>query len=241
MKFSLISTLLVAGAGLVSANTAAEEPTRNALANVRFGHAMAPEQNIPPPPRVMIISSVQAAPGPGGRMRGCGGRFRSKAIAVANAFRKAFGLEPIEVVPHHMHHPHPPKGAEAHILPFIGAGTPTFANIKMEGAPPHPHFHHSHHSHHRASFHERLNRALLSLGPWEGGAVAFVLGCGIGVLLRMFFVLILVTVRAFKCKRSNADGSEYTRIYLVEQDAEEIFVAPPQYNDEKVEEVAAQV
>jgi len=45
---------------------------------------------------------------------------------------------------------------------------------------------------------KRLSHALRVLGPWEGRAVAFVLGCGIGVVLRMIYVLILVTCRMFR-------------------------------------------
>ena len=49
----------------------------------------------------------------------------------------------------------------------------------MAMAPPvHHHMHHGHfrHMHHRGSFIRRIHRALMSLGPWEGRAIAFVLG-----------------------------------------------------------------
>jgi len=45
-------------------------------------------------------------------------------------------------------------------------------------------------------FLHRVHRALLSLGPWEGRMVAFVLGCGLGVLLRMFWVLAVLLTRS---------------------------------------------
>jgi len=253
MKFSVISSILLAGAGLVSANIAVEEPTRNALTNLRFGHAMAPKDGAAPAPNaahspklIMITSTIYTTQSPGGKKHGCGGsRFRAKAIALANVFRKTFGLKLLPEAPahhghmHHHHH-HPPKGADkgshdgmVHALPFIGAGTPTHDFVNLEGVPiSHPH--HFHHGSHRHSFNDRLNRALMSLGPWEGGAVAFVLGCGIGVLLRMFFVLLVVTFRGFKSSRSSEP--EYTQI-----DAEEIVIPPPQYTDEKVEAVSAQV
>ncbi|KAK6977614.1 hypothetical protein R3P38DRAFT_519028 [Favolaschia claudopus] len=104
------------------------------------------------------------------------------------------------------------------------------------------HLHHPHHPHafHRAqSFLGRVHFALLSLGPWEGRAVAFVLGCGIGVLLRMVYVLLLVSYRfMFRSPRSSAEEDEYTLLeHEDELDAEEIFVAPPMYTypvDEKV-------
>ncbi|THU92167.1 hypothetical protein K435DRAFT_672673 [Dendrothele bispora CBS 962.96] len=83
-----------------------------------------------------------------------------------------------------------------------------------------------HHKFHRASFLQRLHVALMTLGPWEGRAIAFVLGCGLGVLLRMIWVLAVVSYRAIKGDREEED--EYT--FVPDQyDAEEIFVAPPQY------------
>ncbi|PCH35947.1 hypothetical protein WOLCODRAFT_28229 [Wolfiporia cocos MD-104 SS10] len=83
--------------------------------------------------------------------------------------------------------------------------------------------------HHRGPFLRRLHFALMALGPWEGRAVAFVLGCGIGVLLRMMWVLGIVMVRAISGRRSE-DAAET----VFDLDAEEILVPPPQYTDEKV-------
>jgi hypothetical protein len=245
MKFAVVSSILLAGAGLVSANVAVEEPTRNALTNLRFGHAMAPKEaarapNASPLPKMILITSTTyTTQSPGGKKHGCGGgRFRSKVIALANAFRKTFGMELLPEAPvhyGHMHHHHH-KGSHdgmVHALPFIGAGTPTHDFVDLERVPIN-HAHHFHHGHHRHSFNDRLNRALMSLGPWEGGAVAFVLGCGIGVLLRMFFVLIIVAFRGFKCSRS-------TELGYIQIDAEEIVIPSPQYTDEKVEAITAQV
>jgi len=48
---------------------------------------------------------------------------------------------------------------------------------------------------HRGPFLRRVHRALMMLGPWEGRIVAFVLGCGIGVLLRMVWVMAVLLVR----------------------------------------------
>ncbi|KAI0041462.1 hypothetical protein FA95DRAFT_1576341 [Auriscalpium vulgare] len=83
----------------------------------------------------------------------------------------------------------------------------------------------------------RVHRALMSLGPWEGRLVAFVLGCGIGVLLRMFYVLAVVLVRAVRGRslrgeEDDFDHVEYEGVLFI--DAEEIVVPPPQYTDEKV-------
>ncbi|KAF8068603.1 hypothetical protein FPV67DRAFT_1668681 [Lyophyllum atratum] len=58
---------------------------------------------------------------------------------------------------------------------------------------------------------QRVHVALMVLGPWEGRAVAFVLGCGIGVLLRMFWVLAIVSYRLIKGPKEdeNKDPSYY--------------------------------
>ncbi|KAG6841690.1 hypothetical protein H0H93_004197 [Arthromyces matolae] len=80
----------------------------------------------------------------------------------------------------------------------------------------------------KSSFVRRLHVALMALGPWEGRAVAFVLGCGIGVLLRMLWVLVIVTFRLFKAPR---DENVYTPILLVEEytEAPVSAAAPPTY------------
>lgn len=108
-----------------------------------------------------------------------------------------------QVEKHHAHHAHHHKGAHAH-----------------------------HHMHH-ASFMRRIHRALAGLGPWEGRAVAFVIGCGLGVLMRMFWVLAVVAVRFVRGGR-NDEEVEYREILLV-TDAEDVIVAPPHYEyvDEK--------
>lgn len=87
-----------------------------------------------------------------------------------------------------------------------------------------------------SSFTQRVMDALLSLGRWEGRAVAFVLGCGLGVLIRMIWVLVVVAFRAVKapCSSSAPHDEGYEAVY-----AEELFVAPPEYTyqDEKSGEV----
>jgi len=71
----------------------------------------------------------------------------------------------------------------------------------------------------------RLHRAMNHLGPWEGRAVAFVLGCGMGVLIRMFFVFVVLLVRA---RRSSASATE------AEDEEEATEQTPPRYSsDEK--------
>ena len=126
--------------------------------------------------------------------------------------------------------------------------------------PHHPHRHHKHgkhHKHHRcgkAAFLKRLSFALMTLGPWEGRAVAFVLGmsatyyfdflnidsnflgCGLGVLLRMMWVLCVITFRAIRGRK--VEETEYTIIHEYIEDDEAPTSAPPSYAyyiDEKVD------
>ena len=58
-------------------------------------------------------------------------------------------------------------------------------------------------------------------------------GCGIGVLLRMFWVMAIVVARTIRGGDSTAD-IEVHDILVFEADAEDILVPPPQYTDEKV-------
>jgi hypothetical protein len=53
------------------------------------------------------------------------------------------------------------------------------------------------HRHRPHSFLGRLHKALLTLSPWEGRALSFVVGCGIGVLLRMLYVFGVLAYRCF--------------------------------------------
>jgi len=162
-------------------------------------------------------------------------RFKQKAVELSNFFRQALGLPLIAGG-----HPGPAHDG-ARIL-FIG--TP---GSRMELGPnfrenPHPRPHHHHrphpgpHPHHRlgqGDFLGRINYSLMNLGRWEGRAVAFVLGCGIGVLIRMIFVLGLVMYRAVKGRRG--EEHEYSQITIIEQVAPKS--APPAYTfpvDEKV-------
>ena len=54
-------------------------------------------------------------------------------------------------------------------------------------------------------------------------ALALFLGCGIGVLLRMVWVMVLVTARAFRGSRE--EETEYDVVF----DEAEMLVPPPQY------------
>ncbi|CDO75534.1 hypothetical protein BN946_scf184825.g3 [Trametes cinnabarina] len=131
------------------------------------------------------------------------------------------------------------EAERAPVLPFIGTPVrPAFAmaeGIDDRWAMAGRRRFHRHHG----SFLRRVHHALVVLGPWEGRAVAFVLGCGIGVLLRMVWVMVLVTARAIRgpsSDRSSAGSPQegiivdgYTYDIVFDGDAEEILVPPPQY------------
>lgn len=241
MKLSVISSL-VAGASLVSA-----VPMRvvmltgnsggNASPAIHFGHPGVSHED------AVVQTSTPAVTH--GRPCGGGRRFREKAVKLSNAFRQAVGLPLIES---DLKGDTTVHGGVVRIMPFIG-GPPTIVQlnetgdegktrggdrVKVVNALPVAHGHYGHHRmrmHSQESFTSRLHYALMMLGPWEGRAVAFVLGCGIGVLLRMMWVLALVSYRAFKGER---ETDEYS--HLQYGDAEEIVVPPPTYIyvDEKV-------
>jgi len=160
-------------------------------------------------------------------------RIHEKAINISNAFRLALGMDRIEAHP--------------------TAVTPGFVHLTAlpsaipnpEGHHRHPHHHHDHHHEHhhhkshppKTTFMRRIHLALTSLGRWEGRAVAFVLGCGIGVLLRMFFIMGVVLYRSIRV--GSSDDEEDVRaayqIIRLYDDAEELAVPPPHYIvDEKV-------
>lgn len=113
------------------------------------------------------------------------------------------------------------------------------------------HRHHHHHHHggviqrlglgciRNAPFLRRVHVALATLGPWEGRAVAFVLGCGIGVLIRMFWVLVLVAYRSIRGVdqdgSENRNDNEYTPILVIEEEVDDSCAPAPAYTntDEK--------
>ncbi|KAH9892427.1 hypothetical protein C8Q73DRAFT_666312 [Cubamyces lactineus] len=194
----------------------------------------------------------------GGNRRHFCQRLREKALEVSNKFRAMFGFAPDEltVTPYrgpingpdkNLVHilPITPPGGEipavharpiptdnkVSILPFIGTPVrPAFAQGE-DGWVARPGGHRF--RHHRGSFLRRVHHALMVLGPWEGRAVAFVLGCGIGVLLRMVWVMVLVTARAIRgpSRRSaDYDGvNDGYDVVVFDEDAEELLVPPPQY------------
>jgi len=236
MKFSILP-LLIAGAGI--AQHVSASPIRvvvTEISNIRLGHAVANvdgNSNIAHvfPPAIMGTQVDDA--GRHKKHRLCRGGMRDKAIAISNAFRKILGLPLIEA------HARPPMDGEKEVhnglvrimpMPFIG--TPVDEQGEMQKGP-YRHHHHQH-KHHKGSFMRRIHHALMSLGPWEGRAVAFVIGCGIGVLLRMVWVMAIITYRMIRGERD--EEPDYTTI-VFEQHAEEYVIPPPQYIDEKVEAI----
>ena len=262
MKLSLLTAAIAAGAALVSAaplrvvvisSNNVERPVDfpgAVVAPARFGHAV-PEMprlalgwkpNVGPPP--MRANQMQ-------RKRPCmGAKLRQKAVNISNSFRKMFGLPIIEEAPRYgdihqikeainsFHHKELHGGERVKILPFI----PTENVNGMQRGHGRPHFHHNHQFHQEQDFLVRIQNSIMSLGPWEGRAVAFVLGCGIGVLLRMFFVLSVVLYRSF---RGSNDEPEYEEVLIFEVEENDARRAPPPYvypvdQKETVEETPAQ-
>jgi len=134
---------------------------------------------------------------------------------ITNKLREAFGLPLIEAS-----YPSISAAEEAHILPYE-----TREHVKL------------HRSRRRAqTFLRRLRRSVAALSPWEGRALSFVLGCGIGALLRMFFVF---TVLIFRSLRSSRGSS----IQLDDQSYDDLpqlipIGSPPAYWDLKTDVVS---
>jgi len=217
----------------------------------RFGHAV--------PMRTVAATQVIGEPV---KKVPCGGRplsrFRHKAVEISNIFRQALGLPliqtggPVEgnviiwtnaMPPIHTVTPirtfapvqYGNKGARIYATPNMNPNMPPGRGHHMP--PPAPRIHHHLHRHQfgRGSFITRVHYSLMNLGRWEGRAVAFVLGCGIGVLLRMIWVIAIVMYRTVRGQRS--EGHQYSQITIIEEVVETPNSAPPIYTypvDEKV-------
>jgi hypothetical protein len=185
--------------------------------------------------------------------------FHDKALDISNAFRHALGMPLIEPgkPEDKMYKIMPFIGTPPTFVEVEGMkngqlegktrGGDTIRILPAGGAMPPPQFdghHHHHHGHHGGHHHlahgqhhrdghnflERLETALLALGPWEGRAVAFVLGCGLGVLLRMLWVLAVVAYRNIKGERE--EEPEYSQITVIEEydeEPQEVLFPPPNY------------
>ncbi|EJD02914.1 uncharacterized protein FOMMEDRAFT_20117 [Fomitiporia mediterranea MF3/22] len=207
------------------------------VAHMRWGLAAAGAAQSVPKPETKKVEWVQLQDGmPSGPVRKhrCSGGARRKAIKLANWLREKVGLEPI-VPHHHMHFPHGhPMPHRPEHAPGDAMFIPAPYRVNSEGAKNHiivedaphviPYSHHRrpHFHHHRPhSFVGRVQRALMTLGPWEGRITAFVIGCGIGSLLRMFYVLCVLGVRSFR-RRDEEDQME-----VIFAEVEDV---PPQYH-----------
>ncbi|KAL0957058.1 hypothetical protein HGRIS_003156 [Hohenbuehelia grisea] len=227
MKFATLQCL-VFGAGLVAATplrvimlSSHSEVTTGLRFGMPVAHINPHVAQIVDPMNKITTTPSEAGPQmhKGAMRRPC----HSKAIGLSNTFRKILGLPLIE---------DNPSGSNVHggmvrILPFVG--TPNvMVNTNTEISTP-PVIRPLHFLKQKnASFMRRLHFALMALGPWEGRAVAFVLGCGIGVLLRMIWVLVVISYRSVRGETE--DPTEYQHVvYEYVDDAEEIFVAPPSY------------
>jgi len=155
---------------------------------------------------------------------------RRKALRLSNAFRQALGWPLIETESSPTVHDRYKSFMDP--LPHMISGEAE-GNSELHGGPEsdegHKHRHHRHHQHHHHhrhrhehSFLARIHRAIMALGPWEGRAVAFVLGCGIGVLLRMIWVIAVVGYRY-----ASGQGLEcsYARVLVLPVED----VPPPRY------------
>ncbi|KAJ7162327.1 hypothetical protein C8R46DRAFT_1353293 [Mycena filopes] len=194
-----------------------------------------------------------------------GSRIRQKVTSFSQAFKIAFGFKASSSSD--SAHPHPtswrssrtPSSARPcprpcptsrrHIksikgierLRIMQSPVPHHAHVHGEG---HLRFRHRQHAKEEHSFLMRVHFALMSLGPWEGRVVvSFSVSCDIGVLLRMFYVMAVLSYRMIKGPRPGSeDEDEYT--FIDSLDAEEIFVAPPTYTypvDEKSEPITVVV
>jgi len=190
-------------------------------------------------------------------------RLKTKWLELSNSFRQLIGLPPIEFHPHHYHHHshshHAASPAEGEVK-WTWASTEAFSDNGELTHPPlhhpgphhrHPKGHHHGHRHHwrHGNFLTRLYQSLSMLKPHEAPIVAFVLGAGIGALLRMFFVFGILFVRAMRAKKAEREAR---RIELTVQEIneqirshnpdvkgfQEVFVAPPDYEEISKEETA---
>jgi hypothetical protein len=124
---------------------------------VRVGHAAA-NPNIPNA-NVATMHSVNKVHTKA--KHGCAGSFRAKAMQISNWFRHAFGLPVINETKAGV------VSGGVHILPVGGPNN-------LPQLQPHPD--NKYHLVHGHTFIQRLTRALMMLGPWEGRAISFILG-----------------------------------------------------------------
>ncbi|KLO16939.1 hypothetical protein SCHPADRAFT_901102 [Schizopora paradoxa] len=191
-------------------------PTKVEINHFRFGLAAADASSpLPEIPSSNVVITQGSIPVHDRKHKaGC-----SSSLKAANWLRQKLGLPTIE--PHyrltHSHH---------HDAGVHNASTAKYTVFNPTG-PTSERLHHKWHRPH--SFTARLQKSLMMLGPWEGRAVAFVIGCGIGTLLRMLYVLIVVGYRSVR--PGNSDDEEVDIVF----EEVEVLSAPPAYHaDQKI-------
>jgi len=225
MRFATLP-LLIAGAGLAAANPLHIMVAAKDVSPIRLGHAAAnmgpagandfSEGNRKPKMRHLCKNMQKAVQGTASRLLafiGIGGSSLTVTAPVPEG-----GVTRIQIT----------TGPAAHKYATVPVAEPVRGGswATAQGATMHPYQHNE--ERFNGPFLYRAHRALMALGPWEGRIVAFVLGCGVGVLVRMFFVLMLLFVRAIRGSPAPEPEDE-TTIFLY---AEE--VAPPyEVMDEK--------
>ncbi|KAH7339518.1 hypothetical protein B0J17DRAFT_655501 [Rhizoctonia solani] len=242
MRIPSISVAFALAAGLVSAapirvviisSSQRVAPVDAAPAwaqSIRWGHAAAPAFNPLPPVNKPADESMIAHWMSGNtwtsvkesgrnmamRKGGCRGGMRAKTIQIGNKLRIILGLTPIEPHTHGM-----------------------MRKIQVTEATSQPirHRYHVHHHTHKEPFVARLSHALAALGPWEGRIVSFVLGCGLGAILRMLFVFGVLFVRSVRCQRQQPIALEEDTVIFVADIKEPVVVETLPAYAEKTDEV----
>jgi len=198
LAMAAVATLATAAPLKIVVITAVGQGESNSLSAIRFGHAAAGRTSQPGGHYLLRPSHGDAvAAAPVMQHKGCGGSLRAKMDRISAKWRTALGLPSIKEF----------KQLDAPFEPHVMGGPEynygTFA-FAPAGWPAEHHGHHGQAHGKHDKFMYRLCRALSLLGPWEGRAVAFVLGCGIGVLLRMVVVLCTLFLRARRASLSAA-------------------------------------
>jgi len=233
MKLSLVPLAVVAGAGItqVSAapyNLVSIKPSYNQAppSPFRLGHAaglaisgdaMTPELNQESKIPTLLTWGVRTKP--------CGGRNRggiqvltnSRIVELSNKLRAALGIPLITVVGDSGMHPPIQFENTADVPPVMVYHFRTVGGVSRL-------------SDDQMEFIQRLQRGIEQLGPWEASAVSFVIGSGIGVVLRLVFLFCLMFVRGVKgCFTKSRTDPEA----MVGEETHALLLDLPAYSDEK--------
>ncbi|GJJ06520.1 hypothetical protein Clacol_000712 [Clathrus columnatus] len=217
MKLSFISLILSAGLAIsqVSASplrvVVVTHTEATVPAHIHMGQGNVASHKMQSIPVYNSLATATADMNRRPQRKGC---LRHKAMQATNWLRVSFGLPPLDELEEKKNFVALPIGMVDGKIPHHG------------------HHHHGgkfHIKHKSQSFIDRLTRALIMLGPWEGRAVAFVLGCGLGVLVRMLWVLTVVTVRTI---RGRSEEDDVIDVVIFEE--QEHLLPPPEYEQSEV-------